>query len=82
MEDTILKIETSEPLSTCIPLADWIDFDRVDAVDTILDQGDTAVYKVPRAGFPHLCDHCCSKARAQDIDRVTDQKHCLLDGSG
>ena len=51
MEDTILKIETIGPLSECIPRADWIDSDRVDAVDVILDQGDTAVYKVPRAGF-------------------------------
>ena len=51
MEDILSKTTTSEPLLTCIALADWIDSDRVDAVDVILDQGDTAVYKVPRAGF-------------------------------
>ena len=51
MEDALSKPATGEPLSTCISLADWIDSDRVDAVDVILDQGDTAVYKCPRAGF-------------------------------
>jgi len=51
MEDILSEPATGEPLSTCIALLEGIDSDRVDAVDVILDQGDTAVYKVPRAGF-------------------------------